>query len=113
MSHLHQEIQRHPANVSVAGVLQGVISKAPGGAGKAAGVVLRAMSSAGLVTQPTLQAMIAVGTPEFPTALWEPHPGANPGDAQTFPAVGNLCLVVFDDTGVPWIIAWWPHPFPS
>lgn len=29
-------------------------------------------------------------------------------DAVTLPHKGDKCLVIFDNTRTPWIIAWWP-----
>lgn len=42
---------------------------------------------------------------EHAGAPWMPRTGA----VQETPEAGDRALVVFDDTGMPWVVAWWPE----
>lgn len=41
---------------------------------------------------------------------WMPRVQPGPEiSAEESPQVGNPALVMFDDTGECWVVAWWPH----
>lgn len=53
--------------------------------------------------------LVPVVLPDYDEHLeWGPCPWQS-RDATSLPAKGDKCLVVFDNTRVPWIIAWWPY----
>ncbi len=45
------------------------------------------------------------GTHSRGLAPWMPRAGA----IQEMPAQGDRALVVFDQRGAPWVVAWWPE----
>lgn len=110
MSHLYEEVQKSPKGVTIGGPLAGAISKAPAEISDLAAVVLRQVVNRD--TGETIAAVLAGGAPEFQGCRWEPRVtlDAITGDAQiALPAVGDQCLVMFDDYGDLWIVSWWPY----
>lgn len=110
MSYLYDEVVKRPPGVGIGGPLAGAISKAPVALTDPAAVVLRQVVNR--TTGQTIAAVLAGGAPEFQGCRWEPRVtlDAITGDAQiATPAVGDQCLVMFDDYGDLWIVSWWPY----
>jgi hypothetical protein len=56
---------------------------------------------------PNVDTQVYVVLPEFDTTQkWGPCPWMPRG--ATLPAVGDKCLVIFDNTDAAWVVAWWP-----
>lgn len=101
MSHLFEDVVReHPQTVAIAGLFQGVISKAPATLGAPVSVILRQFVSGGLnANAPTTGSL---PQQELTGCRWQSR------DATSLPAKGMVCLVAIDDYNEPWVIAWWP-----
>lgn len=61
-------------------------------------------------SEPTaLSDTVYVVLPSFDTNLkWGPCKWMPRGNTIDLPNRGDECLVVFDETQTPWIVAWWP-----
>lgn len=101
-THLLEELRRHPAQVSIGGLLVGQVAKpAPVTSGDAVTVTLPVFNPSGPDNpNPTV--------PTFEIVAWRPHyTVAGDGTVtEVFPAAGDACLVAFDNNGQLWLLDW-------
>lgn len=113
MSHyLSEEVRRHPERVRLSGPLQATIVRAPSGPTDTVSVSIRQFGPEQKNT-PAGQATSL----RFDSAVWEPHvvmsADETPVATVVTPAVGDSCLVAFDDFAQPWVTSWWAGGLPQ
>jgi hypothetical protein len=109
MSHLHEEIRRHPLHVGIGGLITGQVAKpAPTAPGDAVRVTIPAFN-------PTMSDNPNPARHAFDVVAWRPHYTVAVDHTVTavYPAAGDACLLAVDSNGQLWLLDWttgyqWP-----